>query len=63
MGVHTKYHDDRDPQIVAARMRGSTYKEIGDMWGITPVRVRQIVRKSERMAALAKLKQLNDDAE
>jgi len=55
MCIHTKYHDERDPQIVAARREGKTYKAIGEQWGISGGRVRQIVWKAgrkERRAAL-----------
>jgi hypothetical protein len=39
---------EKEAEIMRARGRGETYKEIGDEFGLSPQRIRQIVTKSCR---------------
>ena len=43
-----EWYDARRERIVQARREGLTLKRIGDTWGITPERVRQIIMKELR---------------
>ena len=45
---------NRENEIVKARENGLTYKEIGEMFGITGSRVREIIRRHERNQELLK---------
>lgn len=41
--MRTKLHKDKHEQVLKMRASGLTYKEIGDFFGLTKERVRQIL--------------------